>query len=156
MSDLSKQALFDRAVRRLAVMPQMAAKWEADEEGGPEHPRCQYRSPNGPCLVGAEITDAEYAPPQGFPGTAAKTMDDLSSTSVREIFCRDLLPKRLEPHIDLFERLQELHDNRGVWQDRGRGPIVVSEVRRKMLWIADVHGISNGVVHELWPDAAAA
>lgn len=101
-SSPTSQEVFDAVVRHAAKMPQQS-KFAVNHEH--EMPFCAYRGADGnACFVGCLLTDDEAEP-----------IDELTvegaGGSVRDAQKKDLLPRRLEPQVELLAQLQPIHDD---------------------------------------------
>lgn len=104
---LTAQAVFDKTVTHLRAQGCRAY----DEKSG----FCKYRGPNGTkCAFGVHITDEEYSP----------TMENKSAHGMIMGIWKDLFLslQRFQPHVDLLEDLQQIHDynNASKWEEMFR------------------------------------
>lgn len=153
MTELTAQGIFDDSVRRLAGMKCMAAKWLSPNSS----PRCMYRSPTGPCLVGVYLSDEEVAPDGGVTylecntEVQVPTLDDIPNSGILHLMDYYLVPDRLCQHVKLLSALQDTHDNMQLWADAGHGPPIPDEMGSELEAVATEFSVSNGVIREVWP-----
>ena len=102
---MNAQEIFDSSVLRLKSMKGQAAI-PLNVGGVKPYMACQYRSPNGPCLVGAFIPDDVYSP---------KMDGGYNADGLIETFPE--LPQFMRDYKDLLLLLQAIHDDSSNWID---------------------------------------
>jgi hypothetical protein len=90
---MKAQTIFNTVVRHLAMQGKRAAVTRVNGQVS----LCKYRKGAMKCAVGCLIKDDEYD----------KRMEGLSVEVIKDTY----LPKRLRPHLELLQALQQTHDN---------------------------------------------